>query len=137
MTTKVRMTLKHANGSTADIDVIVHPEWAPLGAERFLQLIDAGYFNNCPLYRYIPGFIVQWGIPTEPTEWRKWGENKIPDDPVKKGNQLATLSFATSGPSTLRVARPPARDFWPRPSPFVRTGQSFVGRRLPAARQTT
>ena len=95
---KVRLTLKHAGGSTHEIDIIIHPEWAPLGAERFMQLVDAKYFDNCPLYRNIPDFIVQWGIPANPAEWTKWGANKIKDDPVKHSNTLGTLSFATSGP---------------------------------------
>ena len=100
------MKLQHANGNLADIDIVVHEDWAPLGAKRFLELVKAGYFNNCKLYRVIPDFIVQWGIPADPAEWKKWGEQKIADDPVKVSNTIGTLSFAMSGPS----APPPQRD---------------------------
>lgn len=65
---------------------------------RFLDLIDAKYFDECRIYRVIPGFIHQWGIPKSPTEYKKWGDNKIKDDPVKVSNSKGTLSFATSGP---------------------------------------
>ena len=50
------------------------------------------------MYRVIPGFICQWGVPASPAEWQKWGANKIKDDPVKVSNTPGTLSFATSGP---------------------------------------
>ena len=97
---KVRMSLQHASGAApVDIDIVVHPEWAPLGAERFEALVKANYFNECPLYRNIPGFIIQWGIPADPSAWKQYGEKKIKDDPVKISNKLGTLSFATSGPS--------------------------------------
>ena len=61
--------------------------------------MEANYFNDCRLYRVVPGFIIQWGIPATPSEYMKWGDNKIQDDPVKVSNSRATLSFATSGPN--------------------------------------
>ena len=66
---------------------------------RFRELVDYGYFNDCKLYRVVPGFIVQWGIPKEPADYQKFGEDKIRDDPVKKTNAKGTLTFATSGPN--------------------------------------
>ena len=84
--------------ATSEIEVEVHPEWAPLGAQRFMDLIDNNYYNEARVYRVIPGFIAQWGIPADPKEYAKWGENKIKDDPVKQSNKKATMSFATSGP---------------------------------------
>ena len=65
---------------------------------RFLDLVEAKYFDNMRIYRVIPGFIHQWGIPADPAEYKKWGDNKIKDDPVKVSNKPMTLSFATSGP---------------------------------------
>lgn len=96
---RVVMKLKHQGKPAIEIKIDVHPEWAPLGAERFLALLEVGYFDECPLYRFIPGFIVQWGVPLSPQLWKKWGENKIKDDEVKKSNKKGYLSFATSGPS--------------------------------------
>ena len=91
----VRMHLKHANSAASTpIDIIVRPEWAPLGAARFLDLVDHRYFDECCLYRYVRGFIVQWGIPAAPAEWKRWGDKKITDDPVKVKNRAGTLSFA-------------------------------------------
>ena len=96
----VRMHIKHPGASNAvPVDIEVHPEWAPLGAKRFGDLIDVNYFNDCYMYRMIPEFIVQWGIPHDPNLYSQWGDNKIQDDPVKVSNTKGTLSFATSGPN--------------------------------------
>ena len=75
---------------------MVHSEWAPLGAKRFLDLIDAKYYDDARI-RVIPTS-AQWGVPADPKEWPKWGDNKIKDDPVKTSNTAGTMSFATSGP---------------------------------------
>eukprot|EP00959_Pyramimonas_sp_CCMP1952_P276597 5781732-Pyramimonas_sp.AAC.2 len=45
---------------------LVHPDWAPLGAERFLELVKTGFFNNVGLTRVVQGFLVQFGIAAEP-----------------------------------------------------------------------
>lgn len=34
----------------------VHHDWAPLGAARFMDLIDDGYFTNCALFRAVKNF---------------------------------------------------------------------------------
>ena len=60
---------------------------------RFLQLVDEKYYDECRIYRVIPGFICQWGIPADPAQFRKWGENKIKDDPVKTSNTRGKISF--------------------------------------------
>ncbi len=65
---------------------------------RFKELVEANYFSECRLYRVVPGFIIQWGIPADPAAYQKWGDNKIRDDQVKVSDKPRTLSFATSGP---------------------------------------
>ena len=93
----VRMHLKHCKSvATTPIDIIVHPEWAPLGAARFLDLIEQRYFDECCLYRFVRGFIIQWGIPSAPAEWKRWGAKKIKDDPVKVKNIAGRLAFAAT-----------------------------------------
>src|ERR1051326_6954713 len=36
--------------------------WAPLGADRFYNLVKGGYFDGAPLYRVIQNFMVQFGF---------------------------------------------------------------------------
>jgi hypothetical protein len=38
----------------------LHPEWAPLGVDRFLELIDAAFFFELYFFRVTPG-LVQFG----------------------------------------------------------------------------
>ena len=63
---------------------------------RFKELVEYGYFSDCKLYRVVPGFITQWGIPKSPSDYQKFGENKIKDDPVRQSNLAGTVTFATS-----------------------------------------
>ena len=122
----------HAGGPEAFIDIVVHEEWAPIGADRFLKLVDDNYFDGCPLYRFIPEFIVQWGIPTDAAKWKKWGENKVTDDPVKMGNKKGFLSFATSGPSAHHDARTHTHTH-AHPRHMPHTGQQPLRERTPRA----
>ena len=68
---------------------------APNGAQRFYDLVKAGYFDGARFYRVVPGFVVQWGAARDPAVTKKW-DITIPDDPVKGSN--------TRGP--LRSPRP-------------------------------
>jgi peptidyl-prolyl cis-trans isomerase A (cyclophilin A) len=80
--------------------VEAHKEWAPLGVQRFYDLVRQGIFNDAYFFRVVPGFMVQFGIPGDPAVAAKWKDNKIQDDPVKHSNKPGTISFATSGKNT-------------------------------------
>jgi len=86
------------NNTTQEVMIDVHEDWAPLGAKRFLELVDDQYMDGCKMYRVVPGFMVQWGINGDLNKYNKWYAQKIKDDPVKKSNTRGMLSFATSGP---------------------------------------
>jgi peptidyl-prolyl cis-trans isomerase A (cyclophilin A) len=83
-----------------DFVVEVHRSWAPRGADRFYNLVKNGFFNDAAFFRYVPNFIVQFGIPADPKVARVWYSANIPDDPVKQNNTPGTLVFATAGPNT-------------------------------------
>lgn len=97
---KVTLSLSlRDSGNRGDVVVDVHPEWAPLGAKRFLELIDDGYMDGLTIYRVVPGFMAQWGIHGDTERYNKWKDSKINDDKVKTKNTKGRLSFATSGPN--------------------------------------
>jgi peptidyl-prolyl cis-trans isomerase A (cyclophilin A) len=73
---------------------------APLGADRFYNLVKSGYFKDIAFFRVIPGFMVQFGINGDPAISAAWRQANIQDDPVKGSNTRGTITFATAGPST-------------------------------------
>jgi peptidyl-prolyl cis-trans isomerase A (cyclophilin A) len=83
-----------------DFVVEVHRAWAPLGADRFYNLVVNNFFTDAAFFRYVPNFIVQFGLPANPAIGRVWQSANIKDDPVKHGNSRGTLVFATAGPNT-------------------------------------
>ncbi|MEZ4324538.1 MAG: peptidylprolyl isomerase [Polyangiales bacterium] len=82
------------------IHIDVHPEWAPLGAARFRELVEAGYYTDVAFFRVIEGFMAQIGIHGDPAVNSRWRDNNIQDDPVTQSNTRGMLSFATRGPNT-------------------------------------
>ena len=86
-----------APGEKASFDVTVHPEWAPLGAARFKELLDSDFFGGARFFRVISGFMAQFGIHAKPAIAGEWRDKKIVDDPVKESNKRGMISFATSG----------------------------------------
>merc|ERR1719298_283333 len=78
------------------VRVKLHPEWAPLGVQRFVELVNSHALDQAAFFRVVPGFIVQFGLPATP-------QPDIPalqDDPVKVSNKRGTVVFATAGPNT-------------------------------------
>jgi peptidyl-prolyl cis-trans isomerase A (cyclophilin A) len=86
--------------TVGDFVVEVHREWAPLGADRFYNLVRYGYFTNASFFRVVPGFVVQFGLSADPAVNKVWHESRIQDDPVKQSNKRGMLVFATAGANT-------------------------------------
>ena len=89
--------------SCGDFTVEVLPEWAPLGAARFLELAGLDFFNEVRFFRVVTKprpFIVQFGISGDPEVAAEWRDKNIADDPVNTSNAEGTLTFATAGPGT-------------------------------------
>jgi len=74
--------------------------WAPLGADRFYNLVKNGFFDDVRFFRVISGFMVQFGINGNPAVSAKWREAEIHDDRVTQSNKRGMITFATAGPNT-------------------------------------
>ena len=74
--------------------------WAPLGADRFYNLVQAGFFDGARFFRVVPRFVVQFGLNGDPRANEAWRAARIPDDPVKQTNSRGRLTFATAGRDT-------------------------------------
>ncbi len=74
--------------------------WSPLGADRFYNLVKAGFFTDVAFFRVIDGFMVQFGIHGTPEIAGIWRGARIKDDPVKQSNAKGYISYAMAGPNT-------------------------------------
>jgi peptidyl-prolyl cis-trans isomerase A (cyclophilin A) len=86
--------------TAGDFVVEVHRDWAPLGADRFYNLVRNGYFTNAAFFRVVKGFVVQFGLSASPAVNKVWSVARFQDDPVLQSNKRGTLVFATAGPNT-------------------------------------
>jgi cyclophilin family peptidyl-prolyl cis-trans isomerase len=82
--------------TAGEIVIEVYPEAAPNAAAHFIELVEAGYYDNTPIFRIVPGFVAQFGI-----NWREpfkgWRDRNIRDDDRLFAHERGTLSFAKSG----------------------------------------
>jgi len=84
-----------------NIVLTVHPDWAPIGAAHFLELVNAKFYDGAPWFRVKEGFVAQCGISADPLLNKEWGEKTINDEPVKQGNQAWYVAFGkTSLPNS-------------------------------------
>ena len=86
--------------TAGDFVVQVTRAWAPLGADRFYNLVKHGYFTDASFFRVVPGFVVQFGLSANPELNKVWSKAAIKDDPVTQSNHLGYLTFATAGANT-------------------------------------
>jgi peptidyl-prolyl cis-trans isomerase A (cyclophilin A) len=82
--------------------VTVHRDWAPIGADRFYNLVKNGFFDDVRFFRVISNFMVQFGINGSPAVSAIWRNPavQLKDDPVKQSNKRGYITFATGGPNT-------------------------------------
>lgn len=94
-------TYKARFDTSAGVFVIdVNRSLAPLGADRFYNLVKNGFYDGARFFRAISGFMVQFGIHGDPAVSSVWRSARINDDPVKGTNAPMTITFATAGPNT-------------------------------------
>jgi peptidyl-prolyl cis-trans isomerase A (cyclophilin A) len=80
--------------------VTVTRAWAPLGADRFYNLVKHHFYDNAAFFRVVPQFVVQFGISAKPGVSSAWKHTEIRDDPVAQSNKRGAIVFATAGPNT-------------------------------------
>src|SRR5713226_2818140 len=84
-----------------DFVVTVNRAWAPIGADRFYNLVKHHFYDNTSFFRVVPGFVVQFGISAYPPVAAAWEKANIQDEPVTQSNKRGYLTYAkTSMPNT-------------------------------------
>ena len=92
---KVRMET-----SKGPIVIAVHRDWAPHAADRFHELVTAGYYDEARVFRIRKGTWAQFGIAADPKVAQAWRNRTIPDDPFKGvANKRGTVAFAFKDPN--------------------------------------
>lgn len=82
------------DGASGKIVVETKPSWAPLGVQRFHELMDDNFYDQAKFFRVVDDFIVQFGISADP---KKIKPSSIQDDEVKQTNSRGTVTFAMAG----------------------------------------
>src|SRR6202795_3381325 len=83
-----------------DFTLSVTRAWAPLGADRFYNLVRHHFYDNTSFFRVLKGFVVQWGISAYPPVTAAWEHAPIKDDPVVQSNLRGYITYAMGGPNT-------------------------------------
>ena len=69
---------------------------APIGADRFYELVKSGFYDDSRFFRVIPGSFAQFGIPGDPA--KNWDMPAFADDRLKTSNLRGSFAFAMTGP---------------------------------------
>jgi peptidyl-prolyl cis-trans isomerase A (cyclophilin A) len=86
--------------TAGDFTIETHRDWSPHGADRFYELIQAGYYNDSRFFRVVPGHWVQFGISGNSAVAQQWRHRTIADDPLTHHNTRSFVAFSNTGPNT-------------------------------------
>jgi peptidyl-prolyl cis-trans isomerase A (cyclophilin A) len=90
----------HCTTTKGPLVIEVYRDWSPLGADRFLELVQDGFYTDIAFYRCVRGFLTQFGI-SEDKSKKHWHRNQIQDDPnLHLGIKKNYVSYAGGGPNT-------------------------------------
>jgi peptidyl-prolyl cis-trans isomerase A (cyclophilin A) len=87
-------TLVRFDTTRGDVIIEVFRDWAPLGADRFVNLVRYGYYDEARFFRVTAGRWVQFGVNGDPAIARAWRTATLRDDPFKESNVRGTVAFA-------------------------------------------
>ena len=85
--------------SCGSIELDLHADRSPMAVNNFVFLAREGYYDDCPVHRVVPGFVVQAG---DPTGTGRGGPGYRFADEVEGRGQYreGTLAMANAGPNT-------------------------------------
>src|SRR5437879_3755298 len=88
-----------------DFVVTVNRGWAPIGADRFYNLVKHHFYDHASFFRVVPSFIVQFGISAYPPVAAAWEKANIQDEPVTQSNKRGYLTYAKTSMPNSRSTR--------------------------------
>lgn len=79
------------------LTINVYRAWAPVGADRFIDLVKNNFYTDIAFFRCVEGYLTQFGI-SDKEDMQHWHHLSIPDDINKnKGFDKNFISFAGGG----------------------------------------
>jgi peptidyl-prolyl cis-trans isomerase A (cyclophilin A) len=90
----------HFETTKGDFVIEVTRAWAPRGADRFHELVQAKFYDGARFFRVVPRFVVQFGLKGVPAIDRHWMQMTLLDDPVTQNNARGTITYAKAGPAS-------------------------------------
>lgn len=135
----------HCKTTAGDFSLVVRPSWSPHGAQRFIDLISRGYYNDVYFFRK-NHWIVQFGAVQHPQTGRRKqfsGMRPIADDPhtdcsgkcLKHRLWDGALSFAGGGKGSRSAqvfivhhlgSQPIGGELWETPIGNITSGMESV-----------
>jgi len=85
--------------SKGPVEIEVHKDWAPIGAQHLYELVNRGYYDGNRFFRVTHSY-VQFGVNGNPQVSSMWSTANLRDDPVKESNVRGAVSYAKLGPNT-------------------------------------
>ena len=85
--------------------VTVTRAWAPVGADRFYNLVRHHFYDNASFFRVIGGFMAQFGVSAYPPVSAAWEKAEIKDDPVTQSNLKGYITFAAANEPNTRTTQ--------------------------------
>jgi cyclophilin family peptidyl-prolyl cis-trans isomerase len=86
--------------SQGNFVVEVHRDWAPVGADRFYNLVAHHFLDGQRFFRVRQGVFAQFGIAGDPRIAQAWRTATIPDDPPQHSNTRGTIAYAFTTANT-------------------------------------
>jgi len=99
----VQLTIQVDESRREEVLVTVRESKAPLGAQRFRELVNSNFYDGVALHRVVPGFVLQFGLSSNVTLQRQWDAKPIRDETAIEApdwNIRGSLAFYTTGPSS-------------------------------------
>lgn len=119
---RVRLVTTQGN-----IYVELFPEWAPLTVENFLNLTNAGYYDNNPWFRIVPDFVVQTGDPTGNGDGDAGYTIPAEENPIEQSSYVISMGMNYTDPPNAHAIRDSAgTQFYITLSPQLHLNRDFT-----------
>lgn len=106
LTERAPETYRAVFTTSAGIFVVrVTRAWAPHGADRFYNLVKAGFYDENRFFRVVKDFVAQWGIHGDPAVSAAWERATIPVDRAIMSNTRGRVTFAQGNLASSRTTQ--------------------------------